>query len=133
MSEETVADPLSGEEVIQAILDRVTRMLRDDCYLSPMAAYESFEADIRVDVKMLDIGRTPEVRIRTHVQSDKAIDTNDENFALNAAEAHMAAMPPNQVRLEAGLPIPTLVEDSQGRRDVRPVRYARKTEETLDI
>src|SRR6266850_1276926 len=127
MSEETVADPLSGEEVIQAIIDRVTRMLRDDCYLSPMAAYESFEVDIQVSVKMLDIGRTPEVKIRAKVQSEKPVDETDEDFALNAAEAHMAAMPPNQVRLEAGLPIPTLVEDTQGKRDIRPVRYARKS------
>lgn len=133
MSEETVAEPLSGEEVIQAILDRVGRMLRDDCYLSPMAAYESFEADIQVSVKMLDIGRTPEVHIRAKVQSEKPVDETDEDFALNAAEAHMAAMPPNQVRLEAGLPIPTLVEDTQGKRDIRPVRYARKTGEDPGI
>lgn len=133
MSETTLDTPLSGEEVIQAILDRVARMLRDDCYLSPMAAYESFEADIQVSVKMLDIGRAPEVHIQAKVKSEKPVDPNDEDFALNAAEAHLAAQPPNQVRLAAGLPIPTLVEDSQGQKEIKPVRYARKTTEAPEI
>jgi hypothetical protein len=36
--------------------------------------------------------------------------------------------PPNEVRQAAGLPIPTLTETPSGRKEVRAVKYARKTE-----
>ena len=127
MSEITIAQPLSGEEVIEAILVKVRKMLRDDCFLSPNSAYESFEADIAVKVKMLDIGRMPEVAIQAHVASDTPVNENGEDFALNAAEAHLSTTPPNQVRVESGQAIPTLVETAEGKKDIRPVKYANRT------
>jgi hypothetical protein len=36
--------------------------------------------------------------------------------------------PPNEVRERAGLPIPTLTENASGRKEVRAVKYARRTE-----
>jgi hypothetical protein len=41
----------------------------------------------------------------------------------------MVERPPNAVRQEHGLPIPTLVDDGQGRKEVKGIRYQRKGEE----
>lgn len=124
MSETTIAEPLSGEEVVDAICDRVRETLRRDCYLNPASGYEAFSADIQIRVKLKDCGRLPEVAADVHVESEEAV---GEDAALLEAEAHLYEAPPNQVRQEAGLAIPTLVEDSQGKREVKRVTYARKS------
>lgn len=125
MSEQTIAAPLSGEEVVDVILDRIRQMLKRDCYLNPVAAYEAFSAEISISVRLKDSGREPEVKARVVVASPKPID--DDAFLAQTEDA-IGEAPPNAVRREAGLPIPTLVSDSDGRQDVKRVRYARKVE-----
>jgi hypothetical protein len=123
MSETTLAAPLSGDEVIEAIVDKVRRMLQDDCYLSPMMAYESFNAKIELKVQALDVGRVVVVEQATEVKSENVI---DEDAALTQAESYIFDRPPNEVRQEAGLGIPTLVEDAEGRKEIKGVKYAKK-------
>jgi hypothetical protein len=124
MPEETLAQPLSGEEVVDRILGRIREMLLKDCYLNPVAAYESFAASIQVEVKLNDCGRQPEVRIQAKVESDTPFVEN-ENSAIEQAEAELYPAPPNQVRMDAGLPIPTLVETPEGRKEIKNIRYSR--------
>ncbi len=126
MSELTLAQPLSGEEIITSLVEKVRDKLRQDCYLSGTTAYESFEADILIKVRMVDCGRIPEVAVEVHEQSETAINENDENFALNEMDVHLSSAPPNQVRQEAGLPIPTLVEGADGKRTIKDVKYQKK-------
>lgn len=126
MSELTLAQPLSGEEIITSLVEKIREKLRSDCYLSGTTAYESFEADISIKVRMVDCGRIPEVAVQVHEKSENLINENDENFALEQMDIHLTAAPPNQVRQEAGLPIPTLVEGADGKRDIKAVKYARK-------
>lgn len=125
MAEQTIAQALSGAEVVDVILEKVRQALRRDCYLNPVAAYEAFSAEISISVRLKDSGRVPEVKIVVPVVSGA---TMDENAFLAHADSAIAEAPPNQVRREHGLPIPTLVSESDGRRDIRPVRYARKAE-----
>jgi len=127
MAEETLAQPLSGEEVVEAVLYRVREMLLKDCFLNPVVAYESFEAEIHVKLKLKDCGREPEVRISAKVESETAV---SEDAALEEAEAHLYSQPPNQVRMETGQAIPTLVETPEGRREIKKIHYTRggKTE-----
>ena len=128
MSEMTIAQPLSGEEIIESLLDKLRQKLRQDCFLSPMMAYESYEADITIKIKSVDCGRIPESTAEIHEQSENPVDEKSENFALDQMDIHLAAAPPNQVRQETGLPIPTLVEGADGKRDIRNVKYQRKTQ-----
>lgn len=123
MSEITIAQPLSGSEVVNRIVEKIRTMLHQDCFLNAYSAYESFEADIKIDLKMLDCGRTPEVHARVIERSETPL---SEDFALEHADAHLGAQPPNQVRMESGQPIPTLVNTGDGRPEIRPVRYARR-------
>ena len=120
MNEITIAQPLSGEEVVEAILCRVKETLRKDCYLNPNAAYEAFTADIRVEVRLKDCGRMPEVNSRIRVASEKPV---DEDAALIAAEAHLGEAPPNQVRMESNQGIPTLVQTAEGKSEVKNVLH----------
>lgn len=126
MSELTLAQPLSGEEIITALVEKLRDKLRSDCYLSGTTAYESFEADIKVSVRMVDCGRIPEVAVEVHEKSENPIDETNENFALEQMDIHLSSAPPNEVRQEAGLPIPTLVEGADGKRDIKNVKYQRK-------
>ena len=126
MSEITIAQPLAGTEVIKRILHKVESMLKQDCYLNGYAAYESVEATSKVDIKMLDVGRMPEVHIEATERSENDLDPTRENFAIEHAEETIGAAPPNQVRLDSEQPIPTLVEHGDGSKEVRGVKYQRK-------
>ena len=126
MSEITIAQPLSGTEVVNRILEKVRTMLKQDCFLNEYAAYESFEADINIVWKCHDVGRIAAGTTAVVERSENPIDENNENFALEMAEDSLGVMPPNQVRQDSGQPIPTLVESGDGRREVKHVRYARK-------
>ena len=126
MSETTLAQPLSGEEVIKSVCHEVARMLRQDCFLSPNMAYESFNAKIHIEIKALDCGRIPEITREIVLSSDKTIDPNDENAALEIADSMLYDRPPNEVRQESDQPIPTLVETPDGRREIKPVKYGKK-------
>lgn len=123
MPELTLAQPLSGTEVIEAVCDKIRTMLRQDCFLSPNLAYETFSANIKVSIKATDCGRTVEVDQVVAVGSDKE---PDDDAALMESEANLYNRPPNEVRLESGLPIPTLVEDSSGQQQVKHVKYSKK-------
>jgi hypothetical protein len=130
VSEITIAQPLSGEEIIDSVLDKIRQKLRQDCYLSPMLAYESYEADITVKIKSVDCGRIAEVETHVQESSEHPVNERSENFALDEMDLHLESRPPNQVRQEAGLPIPTLVEGADGKRTIKDVKYQKKTTHT---
>lgn len=123
MSERTLADPLSGAEVVEAIVEKVRLALRRDGNLNPALAYEAFSARIRLEVKLKDCGRMVDIQTVANSQSENPV---DEDAALVEAEALIYEQPPNQVRHEAGLAIPTLVVDGEGRKTVEKIKYARK-------
>ena len=130
MNEITIASPLSGTEVCNRIVHKVMAMLKQDCFLNEYAAYESFEADIKIVWKCKDIGRIAEGTTHVVERSENAVDPSDENFALEMAEARLGEQPPNQVRMESGQAIPTLVDTGDGQKEVRHVKYARKSEKS---
>ena len=127
MNEITIAQPLSGTEVVTRIVEKVRTMLKQDCFLNDYAAYESFEADIKIVWKCHDIGRIAEGTTHVVERSEASVDPNDENFALEMAEASLGVQPPNQVRMESGQAIPTLVDTGDGQKEVKGVKYAKKT------
>lgn len=125
MSEVTVPQTLSGEEVIHVICQKVAGMLKQDCYLSPMMAYESFSGKIHIEIRAKDNGIINEVDQTVPVESDPPL-IDDEGTNLEMADAILYDRPPNDVRQDAELPIPTLVETQDGRKEIRPVKYGKK-------
>lgn len=103
MSEHTVAMPLSGEEVVEAMTYELKRRLYRDCHLNPALAYASFEATISGSLRLKDNGR-------------------EEAIVFDIV---LADRPPNVVRQASDQPIPTLVEDSAGKKELKSMRYAK--------
>jgi hypothetical protein len=123
MPERVLANPLSGKEIIEAVVDKVRQALQRDCYLTPNLAYDFYEADVKVSLTAHDVGRAAKVEVAVH-------DTQGENedAALEASDAsfHVDAEAPNVVRVESGQPVPVLTKDPDGRPAVRGIKYSKK-------
>lgn len=103
MTEMTIALPLSGEEIVEAIKYRLGAEFFGDCHLNPALAYPSFKNHLAGVLTLYDNGREVEIPY----------------------ELDMVEQPPNVVRQQTGQPIPTLVEDSSGKKEVKNVKYNR--------
>jgi len=119
MAEKTLALPLSGAEVVEAICERVRVALKKDCFLSETSAYDWFEASVSVGIRLHDLGRIPKVEVGVVVE--KGAWTGDVEERIAGVEIGRAA--PNQVRLENGLPVPVLATGADGRKEIRRVKY----------
>ena len=128
MSNETaVADPLSGTEVIEAIVAKVREQLRRDCFLSPNAAYEYFTGEIRIKIRAIDVGRNAEVDTTANVAGGTPPeDPTDPRIETNESETNIEQEPPNVVRRESGQSVPVTVEDGTGKTESKRVKYAPK-------
>lgn len=123
MAERTLNNPLSGTEVVEAVLDKVRAKLQTDCYLNPNSAYDWFSAEIEIHLDMHDAG--------SHIKGDYRVQLAEgvkpaETPQHVEADFHIDPAPPNEVRVETGQPVPTLTKDEQGKDVIRNVRYSRK-------
>jgi hypothetical protein len=125
MSERTLAEPLSGAEVIERILEEVRRKLKNDCFLNPVFAYQAFSCSGHVRVQLKDAGSTPEVLVQFQAASENPV---DEDAFLSEAEIQIGEAPPNTVREDAGSGIPTLVTGPDGKPEIKRQIYNRKTQ-----
>lgn len=129
MAEKTLALPLSGTEVVEAISEQIKRVLSRDCYLAATSAYDWFEAEVEVKVRMHDLGRMPGVETKVVVTGGVAGPEGEFGEVVVGFRIGKAA--PNEVRLENGLAVPVLGTTKEGRPEIRRVRYkipAMKTE-----
>jgi hypothetical protein len=122
MAEQTLKNPLSGAEVIEAILDRLRSSLQADCHLNANSAYDWFSAEVAVKLDMHDAG--------AHIKVDRIAKIHSgthpsEDLQHVEADFHIDPAPPNEVRVDTGQPVPTLTKDEQGRDVVKGVRYSR--------
>ncbi len=124
MAERVLANPLSGEEIIEAVVDQIRRHLQKDCYLSPNLAYDFFHADVKISLTAHDVGRAAEVVIEETV----AEGVRPEDYALEAADAefHINEAAPNEVRVESGQDVPVLTRDADGKPAIKGIKYSRK-------
>jgi hypothetical protein len=125
MAERVLANPLSGSEVMEAVLDKIRTKLQSDCYLSPNVAYDYFTCNVKLSLRAHDVGRTAEVEVDETITAGES---NPEHAALEAADAEfqIEAAPPNEVRVETGQPVPVLTRDSDGKPEVKHIKYSRK-------
>jgi hypothetical protein len=127
MSELTIATPLSGEEIVEAVQDELRRRLQSDCNLNPVLAYEAFRFVFAGKMTLKDMGR--EVEIVAEGVLERGPQEKLKDVGALGVNFTMVERPPNAVRQEHGLPIPTLVDDGQGRKEMKGIRYKRKGEE----
>ena len=122
--ERVLANPLSGLEIVEAIVDKMRQRLLKDCHLSPNLAYDFFLADVIFSIQAHDIGRQVDV-VAEEVITEASC---PEDASLEAADAefHIDAEAPNVVRVESGQPVPVLTKDSDGQPSIKGVRYSRK-------
>jgi len=103
VSEKTIPAPLSGQEVKEALIDRISQALDKDCFLHPNAAYDFFTGKITLEVTLHDAGREDEIKME---QSVTAGETQPDAKKATVA-IDLEKQPPNQVRVESGQPVPT--------------------------
>jgi hypothetical protein len=129
VAEKVLTMPLSGEEVRKAILDKIGLSLSRDCFLSANLAYEFFEAHVTVSLKLRDVGRVESVEQDVKVSHGE----NDDQF-IEAAEAEfdIPAEDPTTVRVESGQEVPVLTRDTEGRPEIKGIKYARKKGKNAD-
>jgi hypothetical protein len=121
--------PLSGSEVREAVIDKISQFLAQDCFLSPNTAYDYFEAVITVHIKAHDVGRDVVVASPVIITAGTKPDPEDEFLDQADAVLTMAPAAPNEVRVESGQPVPVSTT-TKGKPDIKPVQYARKTKGT---
>jgi hypothetical protein len=118
---------LTGDEIIEAIADRLKAKLRSYGYpLRPGDCYEWFKADIPfITVEMLDAGTVQKAEYGVHLEHGEAPAEGTEVVKLETS-LEISKAEPNRVREETGQPIPTLTQDEKGRSVIKGVRYQKK-------
>ncbi len=125
MAEQTINKQLGASEIIEAVLDTLRQKMRRDCYFNPGSAYDWFDGEITVKLRMHDTGSnlTAEHTVKVGDPSGKVpdgSDTVDDVITINKIES------PNDVREMTGQPIPTMTRDAEGHKVEKGVKYARK-------
>lgn len=123
MAEKVLNNPLTGEEIILALSDRIATSLRRDCFLNPHTAYDYYEATITIAIKMNDAGLR-EVEV-TQVIEDTFGDEPEEGVESIEGELVIVPKPPNEERVATGQPVPVLTKDADGRVVTKHLKYAR--------
>jgi len=126
-NEVAVPEPLSGTEVIEAIVFKVREQLRRDCYLSPNSAYEYFKAKIRIEIAAIDCGNERGVKADIDVELREQPEIAD--LQTETSDEIVDRMPPNVVRRETEQPVPVVTQDAVGKQEQRRVKYARTEKE----
>ena len=127
MAEKSLALPLSGAEIIEAICSKIAASLQRDCYLNANFAYQAFSGKINISLKLQDTGREVELEQTVEVQADPEKNPMLEGADTSESEAEidLQPQPPNQVRKETDQPLPVLTQNENGKQEVRHVSYKR--------
>lgn len=129
-NEVAVPEPLSGTEIIDAVVFKIREALRRDCFLNANTAYEYFSGQFHIELKAVDCGREAAVTVDvTHtagaapepgaaIQEAKV----DETIPMEA---------PNVVRRATRQSVPVVATDATGRNEQRRVTYDPKEEKLI--
>lgn len=124
MAEQTFNEALHGNEVVEAILDRLRNKLRMDCYLNPNMAYDYFTAEISIKLTLHDMGM--DVKTEADVQATHGEEPHDDAYVREVTDVlDIDPQPPNVVREQTGQPVPVLSRNAQGKTEIRRVQYSR--------
>lgn len=124
MAETTLKEQLGGNEIIEAVVDKLRTALRGDCHMNANSAYDWFTATIKVELDMHDTGTLIQVNREAQASFGQPPAEIEECEQVRG-ELEIAADSPNTVRRDSGQGIPTLTKDEQGRNIVKRVHYKR--------
>jgi hypothetical protein len=123
VAEKIVEPGLSGEEIVEIACDHLRDLLKRSGYLRPSDCYQRLEGRIALSLKATDLGRTPKIEIDTVVRTKEV---PSEEVPEEVDEIHIEDKPENELRQEAGLPLPVETKDESGRPLMKYAKYARK-------
>lgn len=136
MEQDDYVEGLTGEEIINDILDQVERKLRGDCNLRDTDAYTGgYEGtiDVRLKLRGLDtaeVNRTVIVGAPATALADATgTPTGETRLVETSVETHLdIPLEPrlNLVRERSGQGVPTLGKDEEGNTVIKKRRYVRK-------
>ena len=119
MPERTLNLPISGNEAVKAVLDKMETAMRRDCYLNPDLAYDYVEATVKYTIKCHDVGEArvvdQEVKLQVGTEPESGVDEFE-------GETFVEPISPNELREETGQPIPVKGKGNE----IKHVPYARK-------
>lgn len=120
-NEKTMNLPLSGNELIEIILQRIETRLRRDCFLHEAATYNGFSYDLNLMIKFKDMMMGKETLVwDKHEQGEGEVAE-----PVVTTEQFDSGDSPNGTRMEHGLDIPVQVQE--GRRTViRKRKFAKE-------
>lgn len=127
MPERVLPNPLTGDEIRKAILDRLSARLAKDGYLNQNLAYDYYSAEVTIKIVAHDCGRLAEVNVTEQINDGIPVAEAEEV----EGEFQIEPQPPNVERVETGQPVPVLSKDSQGTQIVKGVRYKRPATEKV--
>lgn len=104
--------PLSGDEIIEILVQRFEAVLRRDCYLHPANTYNGFSYSLTMNLKLKDMNFGKETLVWDQHKDGEQEATGE----VKEEEKYDSGDSPNQTRLDHDLGIP--VERQEGRKKV---------------
>lgn len=136
MSEVTVPDALSAHEIIEDMAlrhaDAVRAELRKDCYLNAFLAYPKYRSRSYFEIDLDNLGEGVHIErgVMVTEASVESLPPATANQKQEWASSYILTpeRPPNVVRQESGQPIPAVVDTATGRKEMRSMRFTKRTE-----
>lgn len=125
MNETTFAKPLSGPEIIEAVIYKIRENLQKNCLLAPHSGYGAFSFDATVKINF----NNPTSHIKDAMGFAKGGDGDFDENAENVGETvtiHGDEEPPNQVRRDTEQGVPAMVKTPQGGTEEKRLKYQKK-------
>lgn len=120
--------PLTSDEIIQIILQRIEKRLRSDCFLHPASTYNGFTLSFEGKIKFNDMMLGRETMVwDNHVEPKQELSPEDQEIvgaqdipeadkSVSIAESYSSGDSPNRARVDHDLPLP--IETTEGKRKV---------------
>jgi hypothetical protein len=131
--EDGYVEGLTGEEVINDLLDQVAEKLRHDCHLRNSDAYTGgYEGTVEVHLKLRSLDTAVvNTKLIVGAPDSVALPAGEDAPAIEETEIEAKVEIPleprlNMVRERSGQDVPTLAKDESGKTIIQKRHYAKK-------
>lgn len=122
MAEKTLDKPLSGDEIIEAIIHDIRSTMQRDCRIAKHMAYGYFSAKAHIEITLNDHG-SGETHSKHDVEVSDGKPAPDETDPItDEVNIEIEPAPPNEVRQRTKQGVPVLSQED-GRLVERRVKY----------
>jgi hypothetical protein len=122
--EQVINKPLTGEELKRIVLNKLADKLNGDTRLADYIAVPSFQ--FRLDLVMMLNGAVHDDIRHTVEGKQGKVDEDASDLRAESLHIEQGEMPPNEVRVDAGLEVPVMSHDEKGRPVEKGVKYAKE-------